>query len=337
MKQTIVILAILLAAIGGCDTASTPPLELPVLVIPTGFPSPVFPADNEFTIERFNLGKKLFYDSILSRTGTVSCASCHRQSLAFSDDVPTSKGVENQLGTRNSPSLANIAYHPYFTREGGVPTLEQQILVPIQEHNEFDNNILRIADKIALDSTYIRMAKAAYNREPDPYIITRSIACFERALLSGNSRYDQSTFQGQSGALSAAELRGKDLFFSARLACANCHSGFNFTNYSFANNGLYQYYTDPGRFRLTHNPSDSARFKVPSLRNVGLTAPYMHDGSIATLAGVIDHYNSGGAPHKHKSEFVKPLNLTAQEKQDLLEFLMSLTDNDFIHNRNFAP
>ncbi len=307
----------------------------PLLVVPKGFPQPNFPADNELTAARFALGKRLFYDVALSRDSSISCASCHASGRAFSDSVAFSPGVGGAAGIRNSPTLANVAYHPYFTREGGVPTLEMQVLVPIQEHNEFDFNILLIADRLKTDSVYVRMSREAYGRDPDFYIITRGIACFERTLISGGSRYDEFFFLKKNDALTDPEKRGMALFFSEKTNCAVCHEGFNFSNYAFENNGLYENYPDAGRFRLTEDSSDVARFKVPTLRNVALTAPFMHDGSFSTLEKVVEHYNSGGKNHPHKSILVKPLGLTANEKADLVAFLESLTDEKFNSNMKF--
>ena len=306
----------------------------PLIYIPYGFPEITFPADNEWTAERWKLGKRLFFDPILSSDLSVSCASCHRPDLAFTDGKKLSEGVADRIGVRNAPSLANIGYHPYLTREGGVPTLEMQILVPIQEHAEFDFNILLIADRMKEDSSYVRESMEAYGRKPDPFVITRAISTFERTIVSGDSRYDH--FVRQDGEhFSAAEQRGRNLFFDDRLACARCHAGFNFTNYAFENNGLYEKYDDPGRFRVTGIESDRALFKVPSLRNVAVTAPYMHDGSMTTLEEVVEHYNSGGKNHPHKSRFLKPLYMTTQEKADLVAFLGTLTDDYFLTNPKF--
>lgn len=315
---------------------SVPVEPEPLLLVPPGFPVPVFPAGNELTAVRWALGKKLFYDLVMSSDSTIACASCHHAANAFSDTVTFSPGVAGRPGVRNAPTLANIGYHPYFTREGGVPTLEMQIFVPIQEHNEFDFNILLIAERLLHDTAYVRMSREAYDREPDAFVITRSIACFERTMVSGQSRYDQYFFQGKNAALTAAEKRGMDLFFSDKTNCSKCHEGFNFTNYAFENNGLYLDYPDPGRFRLTELESDRARFKVPSLRNVGVTAPYMHDGSISSLEAVVEHYNSGGEAHPNKSALVRPLDLTAGERADLVAFLRSLTDESFINNPKFC-
>ena len=307
----------------------------PLLVVPPGFPAPVFPAGNELTPARWALGKRLFYDPVSSRDSSLSCASCHHAAKAFSDTVSFSPGVGGLPGTRNAPTLTNIGYNPYFTRDGGVPTLEMQIFVPIQEHNEFDFNILLIAERMQHDTAYLRMSHEAYDREPDPFVITRSIACFERTFVSGQSLYDQYAFQGKNDALTSMQKRGMDLFFSNKTDCSQCHSGFNFTNYAFENNGLYLDYPDPGRFRLTELESDRARFKVPTLRNIALTAPYMHDGSLWTLEAVVEHYNSGGQPHPNKSKLVRPLGLSAQDKADLVAFLRSLTDETFVNNSKF--
>jgi cytochrome c peroxidase len=271
----------------------------------------------------------------MSRSSTVSCASCHLAAFAFSDTVSFSDGVDGAPGVRNAPTLANVAYHPYYTREGGVPTLEMQVLVPIQEHNEFDFNIIEIADRLKNDADYQQMSEKAYGKEPDHFVITRALATFERSLISGNSRFDQYHYRGDKKAMTEEELQGMELFFGNKANCAACHGDFNFTDYSFQNNGLYTSYADEGRFRLTSLEKDRALFKVPSLRNIELTGPYMHDGSIKSLEEVIAHYNSGGEEHPNKSELVKPLNLNVEEKASLVAFLKTLTDLDFVSNKKF--
>ena len=210
--------------------------------LPKGFPEVIYPGGNEHTAERWALGKKLFFDPIMSDDGSISCSSCHAPELAFSDDIAMSLGVDNAQGTQNAPSLTNVAYHPYFTRAGGVPTLEMQILVPIQEHNEFNSNIIEIAERMSKDVEYVAMSQAAYDREPDAFVITRALACFERSLISGNSPYDRYSFHEESSALTQLEKSGMELFFSERAQCSSCHGGFNFTDYSFQNNGLYMQY-----------------------------------------------------------------------------------------------
>jgi len=312
------------------------PLYMPALMeIPKGFPEIEVPEDNEFTKARWDLGKRLFFDPAMSLDSSISCASCHHPELAFSDEVAFSLGVEERPGTRNSPSLANVAYQPYLTREGGVPTLEMQILVPIQEHNEFDFNIVLIADRLKTDASYVEMAEAAYDRELDAFVITRALACFERSLLSGYSPFDQRQNYDKEEALSNEAINGMELFYSDRTNCSKCHSDFNFTNYAFENNGLYDDYPDTGRFRVTGEDADLALFKVPGLRNIELTAPYMHDGSFDTLEEVVEHYQSGGSNHPNKSSLIQPLTLTESEKSDLVQFLKSLTDEAFISNPLF--
>lgn len=302
---------------------------------PAGFPVMSFPEDNPYSYESWLLGKHLFYDKRLSLNNDVSCASCHHQHLAFADNFPFSSGTNNALGTSNSPTLTNVGYQPYFMLAGGVPSLEMQVLVPIQEHNEFNTNILDIVDKLVDDTQYELLAQLAYNRKLDAFVLTRAIANFQRTLVSGNSKYDQHFFQNKL-TLNDSELRGYDLFFSERTNCFACHSGFNFTNYAFENNGLYQQYENLGRMLITFDEQDRGKFKVPTLRNIGLTAPYMHDGSMQTLNDVIEHYNSGGSNHANKNPLIQALGLTVEEKVDLLNFLLTLTDFEFVSNPHFA-
>jgi cytochrome c peroxidase len=301
--------------------------------IPSHFPIPISNPDSIPTEAQFTLGKKLFFDPILSRDGSLSCASCHKPSLAFADTVSVSAGVEGRLGNRNSPSLANVVYQKKLLKEGGLPTLEMQVLVPIQEHAEFDNNIVEISNKLMTIPKYVEMSQAAYKRDPDPYVITRAISAFERTLFSGNSKYDQ--FLNGRTKLTAIEEQGLNLFMSNKTNCSNCHSGFLLTNQNIENNGLYSVYKDIGAMRLTQNPSDEGKFKIPSLRNIALTYPYMHDGSLKTLEEVIEHYNSGGSDHKNKNTLIIPLNLSQSEKEALVAFLSTLTDYNFIKNKNY--
>ena len=336
-KNTAIAVLFFVAFFASCQKDQVfikPPNAL--LATPAGFPSVPWPAENTFTQARWNLGKKLFFDPVLSKNNALSCGSCHTPHLAFSDSLATTAGVFGRPGTRNAPTLTNMAYLPYYLKEGSVPTLEMQILVPIQEHNEFGHNIVDIAALLQNLPEYVKMSQEAYARMPDPYVITRAIATFERTLISGNSLYDQYR-SGKKSALNESQKRGMDLFFSEKTNCSACHGGFNFTNNAFENNGLYEIYADEGRARFTHLPQDVARFKVPTLRNTSLTAPYMHDGSVATLAEVVAHYNSGGANHPNKSALLKPLNLSAQEQQDLAAFLQSLQDDAFANNALFRP
>ena len=332
MQHLLVILSILILVVSCSDNHE---ITLPDdrVEIPSGFPDMEFPEDNPYSKEAWALGKALFYDPILSADSTVSCASCHLPELAFSDGLKTSIGIHDRIGRRNSPSLANIGYHPYFTREGGVPTLEMQVLVPIQEHDEMDFNIVLVAERLKRNSYYSQASVDAYQRPPDAFVITRALANFERSLISGNSKYD--AFLRGDAQLTAEENRGRQLFHSEALNCSSCHSGFNFTDYRFTNNGLYEEYEDPGRERLTNDPLDEALFKTPSLRNVAITGPYMHDGSISTLNEVIDHYQKGGFGHRNQSPLIKAFNLSNSDKEALVAFLNCLTDYEFINNDLF--
>lgn len=336
-------LLLLLVLLVGCTEPSGPATELqPLIDVPPGFPEQVFPPDNMPTPERVALGKALFFSKAFSSDNSIACVSCHAPANAFADTRAVSEGVAGRFGTRNAPSLANVGYFPYYLREGSLPTLEMQVLVPIQEHDEFDMNILDVAERLRSDTTLVRMSKQAYGRDIDAFAITRAIACYERTLVSGRSRYDayaygvaqaaatgQSSTTGQS-ALNSSEMNGMRLFFSGRTRCSSCHGGFAFTNHAFTNNGLYDTYADPGRFRFTKVEADKATFKTPSLRNVAVTAPYMHDGSVTSLEAVVAHYNSGGRPHANRSNLLRPLGLSFQDQEDLVLFLRSLTDESFI-------
>ncbi len=297
------------------------------------FPPTTIPENNQATAERIELGKALFFDPVMSRDSSISCASCHKQEFAFGDSKSTSPGIENRAGTRNVPGLFNLAYQERFLREASLPTLEMQVLVPIQEHNEFDYNIVDLAEKLKRIKYYDSLAQLAYGREPDPFVITRSIAAFERSLVSSDSKYDQ-VKQGLAK-YNSLEEQGYSLFRSARLACASCHTEPLFTNQEANNNGLYKIYEDPGRYRFTKVASDSGSFKTPTLRNLSFTAPYMHDGSLKTLDDVIEHYNTGEKKGNYQDVRIKPLNLTPSEKLALKAFLLSLNDYRFIQNPNY--
>lgn len=296
------------------------------LTIPKGFPYPTIPDDNLPTKNRIALGKRLFLDSILSRDHTISCGSCHFENKYFTDNLKVSTGIENRQGDRNAPTLINVAYHPYFFWDGGNPTLEQQVLGPIGNPKEMDFDVNKIVERLNLHSEYPSLFRQAYGKDPSVYTLTRAIACYERTLISGNSRYDDYVQKGDTTALTTSEKNGMNLFFGEKGECFHCHGGFNFTDNSFRNNGLYLSYADSGRARITLVVSDVGKFKVPSLRNIDKTAPYMHDGSMTTLEEVVNHYNSGGKNHPNKSPIIGSLNLTVAEKADLVNFLKSLTD-----------
>lgn len=304
------------------------------LDVPTGFPYPVIPKDNELTVARVALGKRLFYDPILSEDSTISCASCHKQALAFADDVPISPGVKGRLGFRNAPTMANVAYVERFNKDGGVVKLDLQPVVPIEDHNEMNLPLQDAVARLKAHPDYPEAFLKAYGKEASPFTLTRALASFMRTLISGSSRYDLYA-GGKTSAVSEAERRGLTLF-TGRAGCANCHAGFNFTDNNFRNNGLYEIYEDPGRNRITLRPEDEGKFRVPTLRNIDLTAPYMHDGSLPTLESVIEHYNGGGTAHPNKDTLIRPLQLSEEEKASLAAFLRTLTDSTFINNPLFG-
>ncbi len=292
------------------------------------------PANNLPSKDRIALGKYLFYNPALSKDSSVSCSSCHLPEHSFTDQRKFSIGSDKQLGTSNSPSLANIGFHPYFTRAGGVQSLEIQVLVPIQEHNEFNFNLLKIESRLLQDSYFKKMASQAYPSKEPYFAITASIAAFERTLVSNQSRFDQ-YIQGLSS-LNEQERKGLELFFGSRTNCSQCHGGFNFTNYTFANNGATQIKNDSGRYQITHRKEDIGLFKVPSLRNIALTAPYMHDGSLNSLRSVLKSYNKGGnSTHFNNQTQIKKLHLNENELAQLEAFLHTLTDMNFVHNPKF--
>lgn len=297
------------------------------LQLPPGAPQPSFPADNPLTVASVQLGKALFFDERLSLGRGISCASCHHPGHSFSDTVALSQGVNGSLGFRNAPSLANVAYHPLLMRDGGAPTLEQQVLIPLTDTAEMAADINVIVSELRDVEPYRSMSMEAYGRPFDLFVLTRALACYERTLISGTSRFDRFRFQGDNSALSAQEKRGWAIFNGERGNCSACHSGFDLSDHAFHNIGLsLDHGLDPGRQRITLDPADRGKFKTPTLRNITRTAPYMHDGSMATLEEVIDHFSNGGLPDPNKDPMIAPLPLTPQEKQDLIAFLHSLTD-----------
>jgi cytochrome c peroxidase len=341
--------------------------------LPKGFPVPRVPADNPMTVEKVELGRHLFYDTRLSGNQTFSCASCHQQQRAFADALPRGVGSTGEMHPRGSMPLGNVAYSPALTwANPNMKRLEAQALVPMFGEAPVELGLAgreaELIRRLSSDARYLRLFAAAFPGPGDPVTldnITKAIASFERSFITANSAYDRAQ-RGETRPLSAAARRGEALFFSERLECFHCHGGFNFTGTSdyvgkgmaeveFHNTALYniggtgRYPADnPGVAEFTQRDGDNGRFKAPSLRNVALTAPYMHDGSIATLDGVLDHYAAGGrtirsGPHAgvgadnpNKSEFINGFTLTAQERRDLLAFLHSLTDSAFITDPRHA-
>ena len=305
--------------------------------IPSAFPELVYPADNSPTKLRIELGRRLFYDNRLSEDGSLNCGSCHVLSAAFTDGRATSQGLHETIGKRNAPTLANVAWLKRLMMEGGVPTLETQVLVPLHDSTEMAPGMMPIVDRLNEDEYLRALSLAAYGRDSiDPFVVTRALACFQRTFISGDSRYDR-FLQGRKDQMNDRELRGRDLFFSPKTQCSECHSGVFFTDMNFYNIGLFDEYADRGKARATDCDEDVGRFKTPTLRNIQLTAPYMHDGYMKSLEEVVRFYNAGGTAHRNKDGRIRPLGLTDDEQADLIAFLTTLTDWNFVQNEDLLP
>lgn len=323
--------------ISGCDLPLVDPVsEDYELVVPAHFPPPPIPADNPLTVSKVALGKKLFFDPILSIDSTVSCASCHAPHKAFSDSVFLSRGVEGRLGLRNAMPLINLVYGTRFFWDGANPSLEEQAIHPIINPLEMASKPELFIPKLERHPEYPALFQKATGGPPTTQAVVDAIACFERTLVSADSRYDKYA-AGDSTALTQQEIRGFALFNSELGECFHCHSGYNFTDGTFQNNGLYANYGDLGRMEVTGSYWDEGKFKVPTLRNIEFTGPYMHDGSLATLEDVMNHYASGGKNHRNKNIFINNITLTEQDKQDLIAFMKALSDEKFIQNPAFRP
>lgn len=325
-----------LCVLGGCsaEPVESPSLES-ALAAPSGFPALVAPDDNVPTAERVALGRDLFYDERLSSTEAVSCASCHLQAHAFADPNPHSLGVEGREGTRNAPGLINEAWGKSFFWDGREATLEQQAVKPIENPLEMAMTLGDVAARLARDADSVRKFERAYAAPPSAETIPKALASFVRSLISSESRYD-AFLGGNENALSEAERRGEQLFSGERGECFHCHVGYNLTSQGYRNNGVLLGDPDSGRFEITGKPLDRGKFKTPTLRNVGVTAPYMHDGSLATLEAVVDQYDAGGRGHENTDPLIKPLGLSDDEKADLVAFLNALTDEAFLTNPAFG-
>lgn len=312
----------------GCGIADSDVRDPVVLDVPAGFePLPV-PSHNPLTREKVALGERLFFDHRLSETGTVSCASCHLEEAAFADPRQLSVGVHGRLGERNSPSLVNVAYMNLLFWDGGAFTLESQALAPLEADFEMNMNLADLITRIGQDDTYASQFEEAFGEGPSIQTVTQALASFQRTIRSGGSRYDRFV-DGQTSALSAAEQRGLALF-EGKANCSSCHGGFLFTDQAFVNNGIEPTGADSGRARITLDSEDFLRFRVPSLRNVEVTAPYMHDGRFGSLSDVIEHYDQGGTDVRGQHPSIQPLRLTPDEKQDLEAFLHTLTDDTIL-------
>ena len=340
--------------------------------LPAGFPVPLVPDDNPMSTAKVELGRALFYDRRLSDNGTQSCATCHLQALAFTDGHATTTGSTGQPHSRGALGLANVAYASVLTWANPLLfDLEDQALVPLFSNEPVELGLSgkegAMLDRLRAEPRYLSLFAAAFPElegERERFsvaTVVRAIASFERTILSGGSPYDRFVTTGDPAAMSPSAQRGLALFASDELACASCHAGFNLQDSVkyvgkdpieayFHNTGLYNLggtgaypAESTGLMAITARPGDMGRFRAPTLRNVAVTAPYMHDGSIATLGLVLDHYAAGGrtvasGPHAGvgsesplKSQLIHGFVLTPGARADILSFLESLTDNDFLH------
>lgn len=307
-------------------------IEIPA---PLGLPPVPVPEDNPATATTIALGRKLFFETKLSADHTVSCATCHNPNLGFADGQAFSKGVGGKAGDRNAPSILNAAYYPLQFWDGRSATLETQAHEPIANPREMNLPASQAIARLEADAAYRALFEGAFG----PGSITidkiaRAIASFERTILSGNSAFDRYFYLGDKKAMSPAAIRGLQVFQdSKRGNCVTCHTiGKDhalFTDGKFHNIGVglspEGELIDLGRFKQTKNESDKGAFKTPTLRNVALTAPYMHDGSLKTLKDVVDFYVGGGSSNPHLDKEIRELNLTAQERMDLVAFMEELT------------
>lgn len=281
------------------------------------------------------LGEKLFFDPILSEDHTISCSSCHDPKFAYADNKAFSRGVNDSLASRNTPTIMNVLSRPYFFYDGRAPTLEEQIRIPIEHPNEMNLPYGEAVQRIQNHKEYDQLFRKIYNAKPDSFNIAHALAEFQRSLESnGSSPYDQWANDIDTTALTASQQRGREIFISDEFKCFDCHFGPDFTGDEFRNIGLYDEVTlfDRGRYDITLDSADLGKFKVPGLRNIALTAPYMHNGMFETLEEVIDFYDNPydfiKNPINLDSLMIEPLNFTEQQKEDLVNFLESLTDKE---------
>jgi cytochrome c peroxidase len=335
------------------DPIDVPPVydATPVMVNLRDFPDPEFPDDNKPTVQGVLLGRMLFYEKLLSKDGTQSCASCHRQPDGFSDSLQFSVGVEKMNGKRQAMPVMNLAWHKNgMFWDGRAPLVREQALKPIQDPLEMNETLANVIAKLSAEKKYRdQFVRAFGDAAVTEERIGKAIEQFEFTMISNNSKYDQ--WKRGEVSLTDSEERGRKLFFTEYdpsgiikgAECFHCHATFNFTNDEYMNNGLDDAANqiDEGRMKVTLDPADLAKFKTPSLRNIAHTAPYMHDGRFATLEQVIDHYNLG-VKNSPTVDFLMQYNLqpgglalTEQDKADLVAFLKTLTDEDFLTNPAF--
>ncbi len=320
--------SIILVAGLGCLLLVSPPRsssEEPNLALGQ-LPNPPIPSHNLQFDSKVQLGKMLFFDTRLSKDNSVSCASCHVPAAGFSDPRQFSLGVGGKQGGRNAPSALNAAYNHLQFWDGRAGSLEEQALGPIQNPIEMAETLHGVVRKLSRDKGYQVLFKAVFGTEVAPDGIARAIAAFERTLISTNSAFDR-FIGGDKSALSESAQRGLELF-QGKARCVLCHNGPNFSDNKFHNIGVPQVgpnKEDFGRYAVTKREADRGAFKTPSLRSIALTAPYMHTGGLKSLEDVIEFYNKGGEAVIGKDPFMSALNLTDQERTDLVEFMKHLT------------
>jgi cytochrome c peroxidase len=304
---------------------------------PKGFPKPVYDfKNNPLTEEGFQLGRNLFYDSILSKDNTISCASCHLQQTGFTHvDHDLSHGIEGKIGTRNSLTLQNLAWSKNFMWDGGVNHLDVQAIAPITSEVEMNETLENVVAKLQKNEKYQSMFEKAFGTKKITGQLTlKAISQFVIMLKTSNSKYDKVICKQEK--FTEMEQKGYDLF---KTNCASCHQEPLFTSEKFENNGLAVDTTlnDFGRMKITQNSNDSLKFKVPTLRNIQFTFPYMHDGRFKTLTEVVNHYNSGIKNSKTLSkQLVKPMQLSDNERTEIVAFLKTLTANEFLFDKRFS-
>ena len=304
--------------------------------IPKGWPKPNYDfSKNPLTEEGFQLGRQLFYDPILSKDSTISCASCHLQATGFTHvDHSLSHGIDGKIGTRNSMTMMNLAWSKSFMWDGGVNHLDVQALNPITSSVEMNETLANVVLKLRKSDKYKSLFVAAFGDENiTGQRILKALSQFELMLVSSNSKYDK--VMRKEAVFTNQEQNGYQLF---KTNCASCHSEPLFTNGNFENNGipLDSTLNDIGRLRITEKPEDYLKFKVPTLRNIQFTNPYMHDGRFNKLTEVIKHYNSIGNKKNVSKQLKKSMNLTDNERVDLVAFLLTLTDNEFLFDKRFV-
>jgi cytochrome c peroxidase len=307
---------------------------------PTNFPEAVYTFENNPVSQKgFELGRALFYDPILSADSTIACANCHQQAVAFADPVhPLSRGVMDRSGTRNAPAIQNMAFQRLFFWDGGVKHLDFVPINAITSDVEMAEKIAHVVEKLQRNPSYVTKFKEAYQEPPSSQKMLYALSQFMNLMVSANSRYDH-YMRKEGELLKSSELKGLQLFTTK---CSSCHATDLFTDGSFRNNGLdASFEKDNGRERITELAEDRGKFKVPSLRNVELTDPYMHDGRFKTLQQVLDHYAAGVSNSETldaslRSEEVLGIPLTEEEKANIILFLKTLTDREFIRDKRFS-